>query len=584
MKLLARLLLVLTLCVIARDHTSAASLFEDRTGLLFHIPDPATLRDASADYSVPADQKILEAERTSGENVFEIGISSEALTEVLEDLQLRKINTIRLANRELLGTTGIEITGASFVDNKPRSAFVFALENFTISILYLGQSTAEFEQFLESIEKTSGFGDTISHPLNPEIALAAERNIFSGYREGTSVVFRPNQGINRAEFLKVLVLSGTTDEAVNTFYAKVRTESDFQLLLPDVDRDAWFAPYIFYALDKGWVQGYPDGSFKPGNTINIAEAAKILLESKNRTFPSDAEVWFRPYLDFFIRSQILSQDNDKYRFSFTEQSLFAHENCTRAQAAGFISRLLFLEENPDLEFFGRPVPSEGLDFGIRGAVTLEVFESGMSLSERSHNAYNIYRSSGNKREGLMQVLVYYPEQWTELEKTGALASQNLVYLGENMSLIYATKSICQGELQCVEELKNPFILNDQDLQSFDDPNVGFTFSYNQVLQFEKVLESQLETLVLKREDNSQMMIMSYFKGQTSPFQGQPPLSKYFIGNREWSAYIEVVRGVTRVSLTTSFGSGTMVASIPNLEKVVNMDAKVFRILRTLELR
>ena len=47
----------------------------------------------------------------------------------------------------------------------------------------------------------------------------------------------------------------------------------------DVDPDAWFHPYVEIAKKKGWIDGYPDGLFRPGNTINRAEIAKILVNA-----------------------------------------------------------------------------------------------------------------------------------------------------------------------------------------------------------------------------------------------------------------------------------------------------------------
>lgn len=47
---------------------------------------------------------------------------------------------------------------------------------------------------------------------------------------------------------------------------------------PDVAA-AWYSPYICYAKTNGIVSGYPDGNFKPQNNINLAEALKMVLET-----------------------------------------------------------------------------------------------------------------------------------------------------------------------------------------------------------------------------------------------------------------------------------------------------------------
>lgn len=45
---------------------------------------------------------------------------------------------------------------------------------------------------------------------------------------------------------------------------------------PDVSKDAWFAPYVAAAKEAGVIDGYPDGNFKPAGFVNRAEAMKIL--------------------------------------------------------------------------------------------------------------------------------------------------------------------------------------------------------------------------------------------------------------------------------------------------------------------
>jgi len=583
MNLFSRVLLFIIFSFFTSQSALAATFYEEKTGLLFNIPDQYTIHDASTEYKLPAGQKVIEIEQ-GGTNLYEIGISPDALPQVLEDLQLRTINTQQLVNREHLGTTGVELIGVSFIDNSPRRAFLFSSQNHTVSVLYLGSNADEFDSFLESIEKTGGFVDTVTHPLNPEIAQAAEKRIFSGYQEGSSVVFKPNQGINRAEFMKVLVLSRVSQAQVDAFYKAFKAEllKDDQAnptarLLFDVDRDAWFAPYIFYGFDQGWIQGYPDGSFKPGALINIAEISKVVLSSRKVSLSPNTEVWFAPFLNYFAGKNVLEQRGDQYRFGFTEQLFFPHENCNRAQAAAFLARLNFIDEHPEFGMFGRMLPAEGLDISYEPGGA-QVLQLGKGAVSKSHDTYQVF-SNGH---AVASVHLFFPEVWTELEQTGQLKDQSLVYLGETKSHVYAIKSICGGEAGCVEKAQQDFIIQKQDLMVFEDLNIRFSFLYNQILQFEKSLDNNLQTLILKREDGSQMLILSYFTGFDSPFAGKEPLSRYFIGNREWKAYVELVKGVSRLSLVTNFGTGTMVASIPGLEKVANVDPKVFRILRSLE--
>ena len=53
---------------------------------------------------------------------------------------------------------------------------------------------------------------------------------------------------------------------------------------PDVASD-WYAPYVCYAKEQNWVQGYEDGAFKPVNNVNKVEAIKMLVETQGYAVP-----------------------------------------------------------------------------------------------------------------------------------------------------------------------------------------------------------------------------------------------------------------------------------------------------------
>lgn len=84
-----------------------------------------------------------------------------------------------------------------------------------------------------------------------------------GYTDGT---FRPHQNINRAEALKIIVGSRFNSEDI------AGGSENFT----DVLEGDWFTPYVSFAVMKGYVSGYGDKTFRPGNDITRAEAAKIL--------------------------------------------------------------------------------------------------------------------------------------------------------------------------------------------------------------------------------------------------------------------------------------------------------------------
>lgn len=121
--------------------------------------------------------------------------------------------------------------------------------------------------------------------------------VLQGYEDGT---FRPSQSVNRAEALKMILLSA----GINV------NKGLFQTGFPDVPLDAWYAGYVMEGSLRGIVQGNPDGTFAGDRTVNKAEFLKIVTQTfevdlsahQNLTAPVAADVsendWFAPYLSY----------------------------------------------------------------------------------------------------------------------------------------------------------------------------------------------------------------------------------------------------------------------------------------------
>ena len=159
------------------------------------------------------------------------------------------------------------------------------------------------------IQVFAAFDDVrLAHPYYTAISYLEENNIIHGYPDGT---FKPQNEINRAEFLKI-ILGGSgipTD---------VLTLTPF----PDVDHNAWYAPYIKKAYAEGWIQGYPDGTFKPAQKINKVEAIKILGEAQNWALPTaiaqapyedtPIDAWYTPYILYAKQRGFLEEEGPLY--------------------------------------------------------------------------------------------------------------------------------------------------------------------------------------------------------------------------------------------------------------------------------
>ena len=107
-----------------------------------------------------------------------------------------------------------------------------------------------------------------------------------GYPDGT---FAPNRGMTRAEVATMFTRLLKDRPVKGQTYAAG---------LSDVYAGDWYADTVGYAVQKGIVSGYPDGSFKPNQAITRAEFASIasrfaeLTEEKDLTFSDlDASHW-----------------------------------------------------------------------------------------------------------------------------------------------------------------------------------------------------------------------------------------------------------------------------------------------------
>lgn len=130
------------------------------------------------------------------------------------------------------------------------------------------------------------FSDVPSgHPNADAIRALHLAGIVRGYEDGS---FRPDATINRAEFLKMVLQTPSRDTSVPVS------------LFSDTPADAWYSPYVLAARQKSVIGGYPDGTFKPGNEISFAEAAKIIVLLRNPDTAEASSASSGPWYEQFV--------------------------------------------------------------------------------------------------------------------------------------------------------------------------------------------------------------------------------------------------------------------------------------------
>lgn len=108
----------------------------------------------------------------------------------------------------------------------------------------------------------NGFKDLAGHWAESYVEAAVERGLFSGT---TAITFSPDMAVTRGMFVTVLAkLAGAEAGSGSTGFK-------------DVPADAYYAPYVAWALKNGIVAGTGEGTFSPEKTITRQEMAVILM-------------------------------------------------------------------------------------------------------------------------------------------------------------------------------------------------------------------------------------------------------------------------------------------------------------------
>lgn len=176
---------------------------------------------------------------------------------------------------------------------------------------------------------------TAAHENYTAIMYLREEGIIDGYDDNT---YKPEQMVNRAELMKILIEGqGITPD-----------EDTYKECFYDVTT-GWFAPYVCYGLEQGWVKGYDDGNFHPSDEVNKVEAAKMLVNIMGMDDELDEDVsiddlpyddlpndgWYLQYLKVLVDHGIPEVTDGNYK---------PGDSMSRATIAEYLFRVLVVEE------------------------------------------------------------------------------------------------------------------------------------------------------------------------------------------------------------------------------------------------
>lgn len=213
-------------------------------------------------------------------------------------------------------------------------------------------------------------------PINEALDYLTENGIVEGYKNGE---FRPLNLINRAEYTKMVV---------EAFSEDAPTLEKYRNCFTDV-KDEWYAPYVCYAKEQGFVEGYAENLFEPSENISRAEAVKIIVsilgweKESSRYKGNFADIglneWYGDYL-WVAEERNLFDKLDRY--------ISPHEYITRAQMSRLLYRALLVEEGEEFEIMelsddaNTLTYEEILDSGIKPA-----YPGDMKFASNSQEGY-----------------------------------------------------------------------------------------------------------------------------------------------------------------------------------------------------
>lgn len=186
-----------------------------------------------------------------------------------------------------------------------------------------------------------------SHPYYNSVTWMFQSGYIQGYPDGN---FKPDNCVNRAEFLTmVLVADGNG----------IPREHLYPVPFTDYDETQWYAPAVATAYRIGLIQGYPDGTFRPGNCVNRVEAIKMALIAFTippyRTVSDlgwldiNSNEWYYEYFLAAADRNLLGLEHTNRTGSFASY-YYPAQGMTRAEVAEMIFRMRTMRDN-DLQRF-----------------------------------------------------------------------------------------------------------------------------------------------------------------------------------------------------------------------------------------
>lgn len=234
-----------------------------------------------------------------------------------------------------LNRTEIKINGINaFVDKDGRFTHTVPVEKVGKKLVVVEARDINKDEVVATNErriiKLTSFADVgAGYWAKDPIEQTSTVGLVEGYPDGT---FKPERTLTRAELATLLVRA-----------SGVAMVDASQQSFKDVSEDHWARDYIATAQFHGYVEGYPDGTFKPSRMITKAEG--IAVAARIDQLPLDDFVAVDPYEDvshkYWAAKYIFAARNAGVLDYITGEKLGPKDGLSRAEAVTMLSKTNF---------------------------------------------------------------------------------------------------------------------------------------------------------------------------------------------------------------------------------------------------
>lgn len=339
-----------------------------------------------------------------------------------------------------------------------------------------------------------------------------ENNVISGYPDQT---FQADNKVNRAEFLKILIEGNGIELDAAQYHS----------CFPDVTDD-WYAKYVCYAKEMNWIQGYPDGDFKPENQIAFVEALKMLIEihdyAQELSPPEDSDLWYTPYEELAVENGFVDETSAPYD---------PLEYQSRAQISEMTYRSIVFKEvvaivdpEPEPIEFVAPVPKIYLG-SLDAPVTIYEFSDFQCpfCKVLYENTFDQIKDNYIDSGDVLYVAMDFPLSSHENARDAAHAAR------------------CAEDQNKYWEMRDSLYMNQDDWDSAMDPTPTFSRYANNVHARESTFDR-----CMRSDDHMDSIDEDFAIGQSLGVQGTPTLfinGEMLVGSQSYEDISTIIDGM-----------------------------------------